>query len=113
MTYASEPLTSRRASDARDLVLPNLLMYFPCARLPLFRAGTVEPPTHVVSWREELSPLRYPVTSPFIGVLDLYDLERLPTSDSDAPPADVYVYEVDTSIPGTARLAPEATTVTS
>lgn len=112
--YSSEPLTSRIAlSEARTLVLPNLLMYFPCARLPLLGQGVVEAPDHIVSWREQDSPFRYPITTPFLGVVDLYDLEHLPTTDSDDAPADVLAFDVDQLIPGAVRVPPEATTVTS
>jgi hypothetical protein len=44
-------------------------------------------------------------SSPFDGLPDLYNLVRLPLSDSAHPPGDVVVYEVDTKVPGGA-LAP-------
>ena len=114
VTYKSEPLVRRiAASDARTLVLPNLLMYFPCARLPIFGEGVVEVPDHIVSWRNQFSPFRYQVTSPFVGVLDLYDLVQLSTSDTKRPPADVLAYDVDRRILGAIPVPPDATTVTS
>ena len=114
VTYETEPLTSRIAKrEARNYVFANLLLYFPCAKLPELGQGVVEVPEHVVTWRNDFSPLRYQLTSPFLGVLDLYDLEQLPLTDGEDAPADVLAYEVDREIPGAVRLAPEATTVTS
>jgi hypothetical protein len=106
VTYANERLANRMTGpESRTLVLPNLLTYFPCTRLPLLAGGIVEAPDHIVSWRNQFSPFRYQLTSPFIGVLDLYDLEHIPTTDSENAPADVLAYRVDQRIPG-AKLAP-------
>jgi hypothetical protein len=106
VTYANERLANRMTGpESRTLVLPNLLTYFPCTRLPLLAGGIVEAPDHIVSWRNQFSPFRYQLTSPFIGVLDLYDLEHIPTTDSQNAPADVLAYRVDQRIPG-AKLAP-------
>jgi hypothetical protein len=114
VTYKVDALARRTdGAQARTLVFPNLLTYFPCADLPRVSRGAVEVPDHVVTWTNEISPLRYPATSPFAGVVDLYPLHLLPTSDSEYPPATVFAYEVERSIPGSERLAAVASTVTS
>jgi arabinosyltransferase A len=95
-----EPLTRRLAMDgAPSLVLPNLLMYFPCAHLPRLTNGIAEVPRQVVSYPNPRTPIRYPVTSPWVGLLDLYRLELLPLAGRD-PPQDILVYEVERDLPG-------------
>jgi hypothetical protein len=95
VTYSSETLAQRIAAGAdRTLVHPDLLPYFPCARLPQLQEGVVEPPGYVVAAGHPALPRAY-VLSPLAGLADVYDVERLSTADSDNPPERVFVYEVD------------------
>lgn len=110
-TYGSERLTEGMSlPGTASLVHANLLFYFPCARLPLLSGGAVEPPEYLVTWRNDFGPFYYQATSPFLGTFDLYDLEALPTTDSENPPADVLVYRVDRRIPGAVQVPPSVTT---
>lgn len=111
VTYESEVLAGRVRSATPTLVLPNLRMYFPCVRQPTLKNGVVEPPSHVVSWAfAKSSSLWGRGSSPFEGVRDLYDLERLSIADSDNPPPDVFVYRLDHRIPGATLVPPTAST---
>ena len=111
VTYASELLARRLdRSDSPSLVLPNLVTYFPCARLPRLSDGIVEVPGQILVPRSSSSPVRYAVTSPFVGLLDLYELERLPLADSTNPPADFVVFGVERSIPGSMLIPPTRST---
>ena len=91
----SEVLNRR---DERQLVLPSLYLAFPCVRLPELSGGVVEPPHHVVTPRDSRSPVRFDY-SPFLHVLDLYGLQRLPLADSANPPANFAVFGVEQAIP--------------
>ena len=88
--------TARRAS----LIHPDLLLYFPCARQPALADGAVEVPQYFV-WFDhpDSSRIRIEPTSPFLGVHDLYPVQRLPLTDGTNPPAGVVVYEVERAIP--------------
>jgi hypothetical protein len=111
VTYANEPLARRLASpSSRPLVFPNLVTYFPCAELPHFASGAAEAPRQIVIPSDAGSPVREPATSPFAGVLDLYQLERLPLADSGNPPDDFIVFDVAGDIPGAVEAAPTVTT---
>jgi Mycobacterial cell wall arabinan synthesis protein len=111
VTYGAEPLADRlRGGEARSLVLPNALVYFPCARLPVLREGTVEVPDTVVAWENPFSPIQFPLTSPFAGLLDLYALEELSTSDSPGRPSSIRAYRVDRLIEGAELAPPDAST---
>jgi hypothetical protein len=114
VTYANArlaPLMSRVSS--RTLVYPELLPYFPCTRLPVLSEGAVEVPQHVVttsnSFFNSLAVIRRSEASPFFGVVDLYDIERVPVADTEDWPRSVLVFAVDRRIPG-AMLAPPART---
>ena len=110
VTYPVEPLASRlRESDSRSLVLPNALLYFPCARLPALRDGTVEVPAYIVPLENRHSPIQFPFTSPFRGVLDLYALEELPMSSPDRQSDEILAYRVDRRISGATLAPPDAT----
>jgi len=113
VTYASEPLTLRLNRSDSTLVLPNLVTYFPCARLPQLSGGIVEVPRQVLVPRNSPSPLRYSDTSPFLGLLDLYALERLPLTDSMNPPPDFVAFNVDEAIPGAVLIPPARSTARS
>ena len=114
VTYENQqlaPLMSNAAS--RTLVYPELYLYFPCRRVPELRDGAVEVPEYVVIGETESPPLRYHVTSPFVGLLDLYELARVPVADSEDLVDRLRIFEVERDIPG-ASLAPATrTTVVS
>ena len=109
VTYRTETL-SRLISDpdARTLVHPALLLYFPCARQPRLADGMVEVPRYFVWFDHPYQPHPFEETSPFLGVRDLYPVQRLPLTDGANPPAGVVVYEVDPRITDSERLAPDA-----
>ncbi len=110
VVYTSETLAEKLdRDDPRTLVLPNLVTYFPCARLPQLGSGIFEIPRYVLVSPNPHSPLRYPVSGPFAGLVDVYELVRLSTGDSRNPPDDALVYEVDQDIDG-ATLAPPVKT---
>ena len=98
----TEPLAARLDRDgSATLILPPLVTYFPCARLPELRDGVVEVPDTLVSHPNELSPIRYPLTSPFVGLLDVYRLRELPLSvEENDVPEGVVVYDVEERLPG-------------
>jgi hypothetical protein len=109
VAYANERLLDRfGGSGARSLVMPNMLMYLPCARQPRLEDGTVEVPRQVVaflySWPVGLA------ASPFTGVSDLYTIQRLPLTDVDGAARGSVVYDVDPRIPGARTAEPEKTT---
>ena len=95
--------------ESRPLVLPNLVTYLPCVELPRLGGGIAEPPSHIVTPADAPSPVREPDSSPFAGVLDLYELERLPLADSANPPRDIAVFRVDREIPGAMQAPPTST----
>ena len=110
VVYTSETLAEKLdRNDPRTLVLPNLVTYFPCVRLPRLGSGIFEIPRYVLVSPNPHSPLRYPVSGPFAGLVDVYELVRLSTGDSRNPPDDALVYEVDQDIDG-ATLAPPVKT---
>lgn len=114
VTYSSERLaTVMGGKSSRTLVYPELYLYFPCTNLPKLRNGTVEVPQHVVIGETESPPLRYHVTSPFVGLLDLYTLERVPVADSEESVDRLRIFAVDERIPGAALAPPTATNVVS
>jgi hypothetical protein len=111
VTYTNEPLVRRLdRAGSRSLVLPNLLLYLPCARLPGLGHGIVEIPDQIVavrsSWPIGLS------ASPFEGLTDLYRLDRIPLTDTSGLLAETIVYDIDRKIPG-AVLLPAEKTLTS
>jgi Mycobacterial cell wall arabinan synthesis protein len=115
VTYNTASLSGRLGTaQARTLVLPNVLTYFPCAQLPVLASGAVEVPQHVVTTLDGAWVLEDRETSPFRGVLDLYPLQRLPVADSSDAPRDVVaVYAVDRHVPGAMQALPERTTISS
>jgi arabinosyltransferase C len=105
--YTAKPLaTLLDRGGSRPLVFPNLVTYVPCVELPRLGSGIVEVPSHIVIPADASSPVREPASSPFVGVLDLYELERLPLADSANPPDDVAVFRVDRQIPGAKEAPP-------
>jgi hypothetical protein len=115
VTYSEEPLGPRLdGRSSRTLLLPNVATYFPCARLPLLSRGVVEVPSHIVATRDGSWVLRDRGTSTFIGVLNVYRLERLPIVDSRDRPGDVLeILAVDQRIPGAAQAPPETAIIVS
>ena len=114
MTYSNERLVAlMERESARTLVYPELYLYFPCTSLPALRDGSVEVPQHVVIGETESPPLRYHVTSPFVGLLDLYELERVPVADSEDDVDRLRVFAVDRRIPGAGLAPPTRTTIVS
>ncbi|MGH3132584.1 MAG: arabinosyltransferase domain-containing protein, partial [Gaiellaceae bacterium] len=113
VTYANEELARRMDRASPTLVLPNLVTYFPCADLPVLGDGVVEVPHHVLVSSNPHSAIRYPISSPFAGLVDVYELERLPISDSTNPPDELFAFEVDRRIPGGKELPPDSAKVTS
>lgn len=114
VTYSNERLVALMDSESsRTLVYPELYLYFPCTNLPKLRNGIVEVPQHVVIGETESPPLRYHVTSPFVGLLDLYELERVPVADSEESVDRLRVFAVEQRIPGAALAPPIAADVVS
>ncbi|MDQ3380626.1 MAG: arabinosyltransferase domain-containing protein [Actinomycetota bacterium] len=114
VTYANErlaPLMSAGAS--RTLVYPELYLYFPCRKVPQLQNGAVGIPQFVVIGQTVSPPLRYHVTSPFVGLLDLYELERVPVADSEESVDRLRVFAVEARIPGAALAPPTTTDVVS
>jgi hypothetical protein len=110
VTYDTERLSQRVNRESSSLVLPNLYTYLPCTTLPELRAGIVEAPEYVLVSLNPLSPVRYPVSSPFAGLVDVYELERLSVADSENPPDELVVFE-RREIPGAKVAPPTVTTV--
>ena len=113
VTYSNDRLVGRfTRANKPSLVLANVVMYFPCVHQPRLHAGIVDVPSQIVGANDS-----WPVgtgTSPFDGVADLYQLERLPLIDSAGPINWLVVYEIDQYIPGAIRTKPpSATTFTS
>jgi len=108
VVYTTEKLAQMlNRGEPRTLVLPNLVTYFPCAMLPRLEDGIFEVPQYVLVSPNPHSPIRYPVSGPFAGLIDVYELQRLSTGDSPNPPDEALVYEVIREIQG-ANLAPPA-----
>jgi len=112
VTYTSEHLSLRLAeASALPLVLPNMLMYVPCARQPRLDDGVVEAPSEIVAFL-----YAWPVglgASPFSGLFDLYRLQRLPLADGTGLPRGSVLYDVDRRIPGATQATPDKRTFTS
>jgi hypothetical protein len=89
------------------------MTYVPCVDLPRLRNGTVEVPQQIIAPRDTLWPMFGRDTSPFESLLDLYRLERLPLADSQYPPGNLVLYDVDRRIPGAVVLLPDATVLVS
>ena len=108
VTYANERLARRMAgTSASSLVLPNMLMYVPCAHQPRLDDGVVEAPRQIVAFLYSW-PVGLP-TSPFSGLPDLYPLQRLPLADAKGTPRGAVLYDVDRRIPGALTAPPDKT----
>jgi hypothetical protein len=104
VTYEDESLARLLVRDRPSLALPNLLTYVPCVRQPRV-GGVAEVPKLLLAFRDTMWPLGTG-TSPFDELPELYPFVRLPLSDSQNPPGDVAVYEVDGRIEGAAIAPP-------
>jgi arabinosyltransferase B len=98
LSYEDESLAHRLSRSAPSLALPNLYTYVPCVEQPALQ-GHVEVPNLIVGQEGTLWPIGTG-TSPFDGLPRVYNLVRLPLTDSPDPPGDVAIYEVDRRIPG-------------
>ena len=106
VTYAeTRPSDLFDAPGARTLVHPNLLLYLPCATQPRLEDGRVEVPDYFVWFDHPYQPHPFEATSPFLGVRDMYSVQRLPLTDGPSPPPGVVVYGLDRRIRG-GELAP-------
>ena len=98
---------------ATALVHPNLLPYFPCAEQPRLAEGVVDVPRYMVWFDHPYQPHPYEPSSPFLGIRDLFSVQRLPLTDGSNPPPGVVVYEVERPASGTIEAPPEQATVRS
>ncbi len=114
VTYVNRRLAPEMSrAGSRTLVYPELLPYFPCTQLPVLRDGVVEVPQQVVTTDNGFSVLSGDVSSPFLGLLDLYELERVPLADTKNQPRSVLVFGVNRLIPGIELAPPVRMTFTS
>jgi hypothetical protein len=110
MSYSDQKLAPLLTRPGEKVwVNPSLVTYFPCADLTRFRDGVAEVPRYVVA-RFNTVPLGYS-DSPFGGVTDVYDLERLTFADSENADslAAMRVYRVHAQLPGAALARPDKT----
>jgi Mycobacterial cell wall arabinan synthesis protein len=105
-------LLARR--EGQTWVSPIVAPYIPCAVLPALRDGVADVPMYVISaFAVRDLPLGY-ATSPFNGISDVYELERITFADSDnAPRDDLGIFRVHDRILGAELLRPDKTTVVS
>jgi hypothetical protein len=115
VTYAGETLTEQLGDRASaSLVHPILRTYFPCARQPVIRDGVAEAPDLIVTRTDTPNPaISFSPASPFMGLLDLYTLQRLSLADSDNPPDGSIAFSVDKRIDGAIEAPPDAVTAAS
>jgi arabinosyltransferase C len=109
VTYRTEPL-SRRLRAAATLALPNVATFVPCADQPALHHGVVDVPTTIVTARDADAPVRYPGTTPFAGLLDLYAVAPLPLTLQEGRPDGIVAFEVDARIPGVIAASPDQQT---
>jgi hypothetical protein len=111
VTYATTTLSNlTRRTQARTLVHPNLLLYLPCATQPRLADGRVEVPADFVWFDNPYFPQPFEATSPFLGIHDLYAVQRLPLTDGPNPPPGVVVYGIDRRIRGGELVPPTSHT---
>jgi hypothetical protein len=99
IAYRTQALRdAMRQGNGTTLVHPQLLPYMPCARLPKLHAGVVEPPSVLIYPQETQRGNSIPrslvvedVSSPFAGVRDVFELQRLPVEDTPIPPSGMIV----------------------
>jgi len=109
--YEAAPLSHLLAGpEASVLIHPALFLYFPCARQPTLADGVVEVPRYFLWFDNGFQPHPYEPTSPFLGVHDLYSVQRVPLTDGLNPPSGVVLYEIERQIAGGKVLSPESRT---
>jgi hypothetical protein len=114
VTYDATRLSGRLDDGSATLVHPTTVTYFPCARQPAMANGIVEAPTQIITDVDVSNPvLVVGSVGPFVGVLDLYRLDRLALTDSGNPPPERIAYGVDKRLPGGIEAPPESTTEAS
>jgi hypothetical protein len=112
VSYSDRTLGPLLAQQGMQVwVHPSLVTYIPCTMQPLFRDGVADVPGYAISKLNSL-PLGYS-DSPFGGVTDLYELERVTLIDSENAPLAVRVYRVHTRIRGAGLLRPDKTSIVS
>lgn len=103
MSYEAQTLASVLDKARWNvLVYPELLPYFPCARLPILEDGVVDVPSYAVLTMDPFALFNRDLGSPFVGLRDMYALERVSTSDTPDEPGGVIVIRLHTEIPGAA-----------
>jgi Mycobacterial cell wall arabinan synthesis protein/Arabinosyltransferase concanavalin like domain len=93
--------------NRKTLVMPNLVLYFPCARLPSIKNGIADPPDYIIAPAVPASP-RQPISvrytsSPFYGLLDLFGVRTMPRRDTRKT---FVVFAVRRQVPGGLELTP-------
>jgi hypothetical protein len=93
-------------TGTRSLVSPFLFEAMPCAKLPSLAYGVATPPKVMVEY-DPGPPLTAP-TSPFVGLSEVFDVDRLPVS-SPVDRGALFVYRVrpdprDAVAPATERV---------
>jgi hypothetical protein len=107
VTFANEPFASRLdIVDSRVLVSPFVLPYFPCAQQPKLRDGVAEVPRYLVVPNQVAWPFGDP-SSPFFGLSDVHQTERLTFAGSPNATRDLAIFEIHSQLPG-GKLAPPA-----
>jgi hypothetical protein len=107
VTYRNQPLADLlRSQTPPALILPDLVLYVPCAGQPEVSQGSAESPGVVLGFTHTLWPIGSG-TSPFDGVADVHQLTALPLTDSAEPPRGLIAYVADLSAPGAALAPPE------
>lgn len=96
--YHDVPLGQLLTQSAPVLVLPNLRAYVPCVKQPTLH-GTADVPKLLIGQLGTLWPVGTG-SSPFDGLPEVYNLVRLPLTDSAHPPGDVAVYQVNPFLRG-------------
>ena len=109
VTYSREPFT-RRLVIGHALALPNVATFFPCADQPPLHHGIVDVPRTIVTARDAEAPVRYPSTTPFAGLLDLYRVTPLPLRLPEGRPEGLLAFAVDPRIPGSMNAPPDRET---
>jgi hypothetical protein len=110
MTYRLEPIAERIGrSETRTLASPDLLTYFPCSTLPRLESGRVEVPHYLVTNEDPFPEALRRDGNPFLSLLDLYELERVPTADTRYNPDALALFRVHRRILGAREVAPVKT----
>ena len=113
VTYANVDLADAYQSDsAPPLVVPNLLLYFPCARQPRVAFGIAEVPSLITGFSHTMWPIGSG-TGPFDRVPEVFQVTAFPLTDSTDPPRDLVLYGLELDLPGAARADPDRAIIAS